>query len=70
LANINSDGQQFHQYHQNEQASINSDGHQFHQYDQNDQASLNSDGPCVKISVTYFPQVGKVENCLDDWEQA
>ena len=39
---LNSDGQQFHQYHQNKRKfkhqnkeSFNSDGQQFHQYDQN-----------------------------------
>jgi hypothetical protein len=31
---LNSDGQQFHQYHQNKE-SLNSDGQQFHQYHQN-----------------------------------
>jgi hypothetical protein len=34
---LNSDGQQFHQYQQNElQPPLNSDGHQFHQYQQNE----------------------------------
>jgi hypothetical protein len=32
--NLNSDGQQFHQYQQNKE-SLNSDGRQFHQYQQN-----------------------------------
>ena len=34
---LNSDGQQFHQYHQNikTKESLNSDGQQFHQYHQN-----------------------------------
>ena len=39
---LNSDGQQFHQYHQNKESlniktkeSLKSDGHQFHQYHQN-----------------------------------
>ena len=31
---LNSDGQQFHQYHQNKE-SLNSDGQHFHQYHQN-----------------------------------
>ena len=31
---LNSDGQEFHQYHQNKD-SLNSDGQQFHQYHQN-----------------------------------
>jgi hypothetical protein len=31
---LNSDGQQFHQYHQNKD-SLNNDGQQFHQYHQN-----------------------------------
>ena len=32
--NLHSDGQQFHQYHQNKR-NLNSDGQQFHQYHQN-----------------------------------
>ena len=41
---LNSNGQQFHQYQQDEQSPLNSDGQQFHQYQQNEQSPLNSDG--------------------------
>jgi hypothetical protein len=34
---LNSDGQQLHQYQQDEQSPLNSDGQQFHQYQQNKQ---------------------------------
>jgi hypothetical protein len=34
---LNRDGQQFHQYQQNEQSPLNSEGQQFHQYQQNEQ---------------------------------
>jgi hypothetical protein len=37
---FNSDGQQIHQYQQNEQSPPNSDGQQFHQYQQNEQSPL------------------------------
>ena len=40
--NLNSDGQQFHQYQQNKE-SLNSDGQQLWKYQQNKE-SLNSDG--------------------------
>ena len=41
---LNSDGQQFYQYQQNQQSppkeSLNSDGQQFYQYQQNQQSPL------------------------------
>ena len=37
---LNRDGQQFHQYQQNEQSPLNSEGQQFHQYQQNEQSPL------------------------------
>ena len=42
--NLNSNGQQFHQYQQSNRLSpkesLNSDGQQFHQYQQNEQSPL------------------------------